>query len=600
MLSYNNHDIGELSLSVPIFRDKLRLFLGENGLRMEEFDSYYVVESSGGEILAGAGIKGDVIKCVAVKESMREEGLLLPLLSHLVSSAASKGLTNLKVFTKPENRKVFESLGFHLLTSAPKAILMENGRGLERYCQYLRSFRREGRCGVVIMNANPFTLGHRYLLEQAAGLVDTLYVIPVLEDTPGGFPYAERLAMIRRGVETPGQAGGDETVIAGSDEVVIAGSDRQSPVIVLEGSSYQISAATFPTYFLKDLSEAAETQMRLDIDLFEKHIAPALDASVRFVGSEPTDALTARYNQLMQERLNVVEIPRLRCPVAAGHDAVIPGLTGNPISASEIRRFISEGSFAKASALVPESTRPYIMAALAERALRIELDTPHKPGLVCPDSSGAHSDMDYSTMLRGIAAIRPFFPQMAKAASADELRILGIEAEKAMLEATGGVNTHRGAIFCLGLALAALGREMELADNERDIQNRLGEIAQAIFDKQLKHSDLHFTPTSLAGARMMAAEGYRPLFEHWLPFFRQSGPQKTLLKIMSTLDDTCIVKRVGEQRAEEVKKEAGELLHSFNEERLEDMCRRYAAEGISPGGAADMLALTIFIDSIQK
>ncbi len=565
MLSYNNHDIGELSLSVPVFRDKLRLFLGENGLRMEEFDSYYVVESSCGEILAGAGIKGDVIKCVAVKETMREEGLLLPLLSHLVSSAAAKGLTNLKVFTKPENSKVFESLGFHLLASAPKAILMENGRGLERYCEYLRSFRREGRCGVVIMNANPFTLGHLYLLQQAAAQVDTLYVIPVLEDTTGGFSYAERLAMIRRCIETPGQAGGDETVL------------------VLEGSAYQISAATFPTYFLKDLSDAAETQMKLDLDLFARHIAPALNASVRFVGTEPTDALTARYNQLMQERLNVVEIPRL-----------------NSISASDVRRFISEGSYSKAAALVPETTRPYIMAALAERALRLELDTPFKPGLVCPDSSGAHSDMDYTTMLRGIAAIRPFFPQMALAASADELISLGIEAEKAMLEATGGVNTHRGAIFCLGLALAALGREMELPDNERDIQNSLGEFAQAIFDKQLKHSNLHFTPTSLAGARKMASEGYRPLFDHWLPFFRQSGAQKTLLMIMSSLDDTCVVKRVGKQRAEEVKKEAGELLNSFNEEKLDDMCRRYAAEGISPGGAADMLALTIFIDSIQK
>ncbi len=583
MLSYNNHDIGELSLSVPVFRDKLRLFLGENGLRMEEFDSYYVVESSCGEILAGAGIKGDVIKCVAVKETMREEGLLLPLLSHLVSSAAAKGLTNLKVFTKPENSKVFESLGFHLLASAPKAILMENGRGLERYCEYLRSFRREGRCGVVIMNANPFTLGHLYLLQQAAAQVDTLYVIPVLEDTTGGFSYAERFAMIKA---------------AAPDGVTVA-----------EGSAYQISAATFPTYFLKDLSDAAETQMKLDLDLFARHIAPALNATVRFVGTEPKDALTARYNQLMQDRLNVVEIQRMRCPVAAGHDepvvaaghdAVIPDLIGDPISASDVRRFISEGSYSKAAALVPETTRPYIMAALAERALRLELDTPFKPGLVCPDSSGAHRDMDYGTMLRGITAIRPFFPQMALAASADELISLGIEAEKAMLEATGGVNTHRGAIFCLGLALAALGREMGLPDNERDIQNRLGEIAQAIFDKQLKHSNLHFTPTSLDGARKIAAEGYRPLFDHWLPFFRQSGAQKTLLMIMSSLDDTCVVKRVGKQRAEEVKKEAGELLNSFNEEKLDDMCRRYAAEGISPGGAADMLALTIFIDSIQK
>ena len=90
---------------------------------------------------------------------------------------------------------------------------------------------------------------------------------------------------------------------------------------------------------------------------------------------------------------------------------------------------------------------------------------------------------------------------------------------------------------------------------------------------------------------MMAAEGYRPLFEHWLPFFRQSGPQKTLLKIMSTLDDTCVIKRAGAERAQLVKQEALTINPIV-------LCGRYAAAGISPGGAADMLALTIFIHSI--
>ena len=74
--------------------------------------------------------------------------------------------------------------------------------------------------------------------------------------------------------------------------------------------------------------------------------------------------------------------------------------------------------------------------------------------------------------------------------------------------------------------------------------------------------------------------------------------QATLLRIMSTLDDTCVVKRVGPERAEAVKGEAASLLENWSEEKLKDLCARYAQEGISPGGAADMLALTIFIDSI--
>ena len=225
---------------------------------------------------------------------------------------------------------------------------------------------------------------------------------------------------------------------------------------VVEGSDYQISAATFPTYFLKDLSDAAETQMRLDIDLFGRHIAPALGARVRFVGTEPSDPLTARYNALMKELLpkydiQLVEIPRLTLAGASAGSASrkgslpVPELAEVPVTATEVRSLLDEGRFKEASALTPASTWPYLLADLAERALRMELDTPLKPGLVGPDSKGAHKDMDYDVMRKGIAAIRPFFPRMAMAATPEELRQLGIDAEAAMLAATGGVNTHRGA-----------------------------------------------------------------------------------------------------------------------------------------------------------
>ena len=115
--------------------------------------------------------------------------------------------------------------------------------------------------------------------------------------------------------------------------------------------------------------------------------------------------------------------------------------------ATTVRALLDAGRFKAASALTPESAWPYLLADLADRALRMELDTPMKPGLVGPDSVGAHKDMDYDIMRKGIAAIRPFFPRMAMAGTPEELRQLGIDAEKAMLAATGGVNTHRGAIF---------------------------------------------------------------------------------------------------------------------------------------------------------
>lgn len=352
-------------------------------------------------------------------------------------------------------------------------------------------------------------------------------------------------------------------------------------MVVLEGSDYQISAATFPTYFLKDLSDASETQMRLDLDLFARHIAPALNATVRFVGSEPSDPLTARYNELMAELFpEVIVIPRVTASASIGSVK-----SEDAVSASAVRKALEEGSLRRASALCPETSWPYLLAALAERALRMELDTPGKPGLVGPDSCGAHKDMDYSTMLSGIRALRPFWSRMALASSPEALRQLGIEAEEAMLQATGGVNTHRGAIFCMGLALYAWAQG---ANNEKLMQSSLGEIARRIFDNNQTIN--HLAPRA---AMANALSGYRELFEDWLPFYREEGSlQRLLLRIMSTLDDTCVIKRVGYERAQEVKREAAAASD------LKALCARYAQEGVSPGGAADMLALTIFIHSI--
>ena len=143
---------------------------------MESLDSYFVIRDNADAIIAGAGVSGDIIKCLAVAEEFRSEGLLVPLVSRIL--ATRQGRRSL-VYTKPEYQAVFESLGFHLLASAPLAILLEKGHGLEQYCDYLRAQALPGRCGVVVMNANPFTKGHQYLLEQAAAQVDHLYVIPV-------------------------------------------------------------------------------------------------------------------------------------------------------------------------------------------------------------------------------------------------------------------------------------------------------------------------------------------------------------------------------------------------------------------------------------
>ena len=631
METYENIEIQEMPLSSPLLRSRVERFLGDNGLSLEDVETYLAAVSPEGRIIAGAGIASNVIKCAAVDASARGTGVFGSIVSRLLSLAASRGIMDLRVYTKPSNVSIFESLGFHVIASCPSAAILENGDLLEVYCDYLRSFLRPSeRCGVIVMNANPFTLGHKYLIDRALSRVDTLFVIPVAEDV-SRFPLSERVAMM----------------------------DLPPRALLVDGSEYQISSVTFPSYFLKSLSEASEAQMALDLKIFDEYIAPALGASIRFVGSEPSDPLTARYNELMHSTLRsveVVEIPR----------------TG--VSATAVRDALRRGVFSEAAAMCPPTSWPYLAADLAERALRLELDTPLKPGLVCPESSGAHSDMDYGTMLSGIRAIRPFFPRFAMAPDVESLRALGIEAEEAMLRSTGGVNTHRGAIFAIGLALnAALhpagsvlsatsdpaglsglsGRKLQFTDNQEDIERGVVEIAGPLLRNSLNNNNLHFTPKD---ARGMALCGYHDLFEDWLPFYRglsraeaegttsgafarietpqkpkhfgdpvmsrsgaeegipsASALQKTLLRIMSTLDDTCVVKRAGRDRADEVKREAAAALSALTagpqraedderspEAALAELCRRYALEGISPGGAADMLSLTIFIDSITK
>lgn len=601
----NRHYISEAPLSLNSVRRRVEAFLAANGLRLAPLDRYVVVtrDEDGDEILAGGGLDGDVIKCVAVSESARSEGLMNILVSRLIAIAREEGRESVKAFTKPENEGIFKSLGFALIASSPNAILMENGRGgLPEYRKYLASLARPGRNGAIVMNANPFTKGHRYLVEQTASLVDNLYVIVVREDR-SRFPYAERKAMIEAGC-------------AGLDNV-----------IVCEGSDYAISAATFPTYFLKKLDDATDTQIALDLDLFVNHIAKPLGVTVRFAGSEPEDALTRRYNELMAEILPGTSVAVVRQDHQPDSELVegsavrqarrpidfveIPRLEqkGKPLSATSLRRALDKGGFKEAMEYIPKSTVPYLVADLAERALRLELDTTPKPGLVDRRDNGAHKDMDYALMSKSISALRPYLTRLAVESAKDidpvKIKEIGIEAEKAMLKATGGVNTHKGALFCIGLSVAAASclacstGAVEAYSFKELVSRAASEIpsARGTHGAEAKRS------FKAVGALENARAAYPELFTDWLPYYRslEGDPfrcHKTLLHIMTTLDDTNILHRRGAEGLAHAEAEAARLLEDFSESGLSSLNKDFIRENISPGGSADMLSLTIFIESI--
>ena len=606
----------QLNPSIPRQRRRIEQFLGDNGLRLDDVDYYAaLVDETTDEIVAGGGLKGGVIKCVAVADGHKGEAVANQIVSHLIAQANADGHQCVKLFTKPQNRQMFESMSFRLLAEAPKAILMETGiGGIKRFSEELesekgkvKSEKSNGKLhpnntstphpimsqrGIIIMNCNPFTLGHRYLIEQAAQQVQTLYILVVREDC-SMFGYDERKAMIVRGV-------------AHIDNVVVC-----------DGSEYSISATTFPTYFLKSLSDASDTQMTLDIDLYRRHIAPALGATVRFVGTEPDDPLTRRYNELMKSMLpDVREVARLQ-------------QSGVAVSASRVRKAIVENHLALAARLVPPTTVPYIVAHLATRALKAELNTTPKPGLVDSHDSGAHRDMDHALMMRSIRAMHPYFVRIAtlgydspKLPAHDDIVSIGLEAEKAMFKSTGGVNTYKGALFSMGLAVTAatyiIGRG-KVATTTHGKEYVPGDLLSAIIiqlangfpDTSGTHGSrakqLAQSGCSLKSALDNAREGYSQLFGEWLPFYETRikdddsyVKHKTLLRIMCDLDDTNIVYRTDYATMQQVKTQARHLLEDFSEAGIDDMNRDFVSRNISPGGSADMLALVVFLFGITR
>ena len=580
---YDNFQICDMPLSLKSNRTRVERFLAANGLRLEDVDYYAVVTDDEGDIIVGGGLQSNVIKCIAVGEAARETGLSNKLISHLITMATQQGAETIKVYTKPENRTVFESMGFTVIAKSSYAILMENGvKGIGIYCDYLRRVRGDRPDGAtaIVMNANPFTLGHRYLVEQAAATASTLYVIAVREDR-SVFSYNERLAMIQAGCH-------------GLDNVV-----------VIEGSDYAISELTFPTYFLKQVTDATDTHITLDLDLFATHIAPALGVTTRVVGSEPIDALTARYNELMQELL-----PKQGITVKTVERLV---QDGQPVSASRVRQALADGSLSQAAALVPATTVPYLIAHMATDALRAELLTTPKPGLVDRNDNGAHKDMDLAMMNRSIDALLPYFVKLALLGcndampTADEVRQIGLEAERVMLNATGGVNTHRGALFSMGLATltAAWCMAHDAKANEKQLQDLIMQVAAGFAPTAGTHGNDAVNAHRVTGALNLAKAGYEQLFSDWLPAYRRylaeddsTACHKLLLLIMSQLDDTNVIHRVGYEQAQQVKHEAQALLHNYSEQAMEQMNRDYIVRNISPGGSADMVALTLFIHSI--
>lgn len=272
---------------------------------------------------------------------------------------------------------------------------------------------------------------------------------------------------------------------------------------------------------------------------------------------------------------------------------------GGPVSVcSRSRAHGLEAITARTRAIL-EAFAAETLAEMAENALLAEVHFTPKPGLVDEANNGAHRDMDVPLFERSAHALRPCFEEFVRlglqGASPAALQQAGVRAEQAMFAATGGVNTHKGAIYSGALLLHAAGRLLS-GEEEGNLCELAAQTAAAIPAPTGTHGAA--VRAQCGGIRTEAVSGY-PTAQAVLRQLRQSGPLDALLLSMSRLDDSTLWHRGGAEGAQLVRSRAADILAAPASER-EARTRRLDAElierNLSPGGSADLLAMAFFLE----
>lgn len=335
----SEYALTQVSLSDKRMLAQVDALLVENGItRDANLDYICAMVDEENRVIATGSCFGATLRCFAVSQQHQGEGLLNEVVSHLMEYQMARGYTHLFLYTKIKSAKFFQSLGFYEIARVDGTLVfMENRRnGFPSYLSRLEKTARPGVSGAIVMNANPFTLGHQYLVETAAGRCDTLHLFLLSEDA----------SLVPFGVRK---------------QLVQAGTVHLKNVVLHDSGPYIISNATFPSYFLKDDAAVIQGHAKLDLAIFVR-IARALGVTVRFVGEEPTSQVTGLYNEIMAAQLPENGID---CVILPRKEAL-----GKAISASTVRAALQAGDWQTLSRLVPQTTLDYFRSSEAEPVLR--------------------------------------------------------------------------------------------------------------------------------------------------------------------------------------------------------------------------------------
>lgn len=317
-------------------------------------------------IIATGSCFGNTLRCLAVSSEHQGEGLMNQIISHLIEVQFERGNTHLFLYTKCSSAKFFGDLGFYEIARIDEQIVfMENRRtGFKNYLKKLEessalqlqtltkdtsantatlqsdnalpdTSTADRKIAALVMNANPFTLGHQYLVEKAARENDLLHLFIVSENA-SLVPFKVR------------------------KQLVMEGTAHLDNICYHDSGPYIISNATFPSYFQKDENAVIESHAMLDLTVFTE-IAQTLGINRRYVGEEPTSLVTGIYNNIMSEKL----------PENGIECIIVPRKTDGKkaISASTVRQAIKDNDVDTLKKLVPESTLRYFESKEAKEVI---------------------------------------------------------------------------------------------------------------------------------------------------------------------------------------------------------------------------------------
>lgn len=281
-------------------------FLLERDVIYEDLDESYIIRDAG-EIIATVSVKKNLIKFFYIDDKYQGEGLAIELINSALEEIIAKGYRSYFVFTKAKNENIFTSLSMDTIEKTEDVVLLEGG--FFKYKDWIEIIKKDldkDEYNAIVMNANPLTLGHEYLVDKALEN-DRDLIIFVLEEDASYFSTKDRYEIVKKHYQD------------------------NNRVHVYKSGPYIISRATFPTYFLKKDTDKLKVYTELDAKIFARRIAKDLNIKKRYFGTEPIDKVTEKYNEMMKKIL---------CEYGIATEFIErKTIDGEVISASKVREY---------------------------------------------------------------------------------------------------------------------------------------------------------------------------------------------------------------------------------------------------------------------